>query len=73
MVVIQMPSRFEQYKIDNKGRYGYFYGRAGTPRLVARTSTNRWSEPQRTAGWNKTLVQTRKNYLPVIEAEIISR
>ncbi|KAI0553360.1 hypothetical protein F4679DRAFT_580580 [Xylaria curta] len=66
-------SQIEQYKPDKQEKDGYFYGLAGRPRLVARTSTSRWTEPQYIGGWNETPFKTRKEYLPVIENEVLSR
>ncbi|KAI1270908.1 hypothetical protein F5Y07DRAFT_393159 [Xylaria sp. FL0933] len=68
-----MASQSNPYKPDNKEKNGYFYGLAGRPRLVARTSTERWTEPQHPVGWDERLVQTRKRYLPIKDDEIVSK
>ncbi|KAI0403142.1 hypothetical protein F4802DRAFT_572465 [Xylaria palmicola] len=55
MASLSIPS-----KPDQKEKDGYFYGLAGRPRLVARTSTNPWTEPQH-MGW-EVPVKTSKVY-----------
>ncbi|TGJ83882.1 hypothetical protein E0Z10_g4893 [Xylaria hypoxylon] len=69
----EMASELEPYEPDKKEKDGYFYGLAGRPRLIARTSTNRWIELQHAMGWNNTLFKTRKEYLPVVEHKVMCR
>ncbi|KAI1210554.1 uncharacterized protein F4807DRAFT_51903 [Annulohypoxylon truncatum] len=54
------------YKPDNEERDEYYFGIAGKPRLVARTSHNRWSRPVHEGASN---TQRRKQYAPVLESE----
>ncbi|KAI1824239.1 hypothetical protein F4861DRAFT_507270 [Xylaria intraflava] len=59
------------YKPDEKETTGYYYGFSGRPRLVARTSTNRWCESQHIEGWD-TIRQIPKRYAAITEDELIS-
>ncbi|KAK9414305.1 putative Peptidase S7 domain-containing protein [Seiridium unicorne] len=70
---IEMASRSGPYRPDDKERERYYYGLAGNPRLVARTSDNLWSEPQHVEGWNDRTVQTPKRYLPIVEHELVPK
>ncbi|KAI1777147.1 hypothetical protein F4818DRAFT_439508 [Hypoxylon cercidicola] len=63
----------EPYKPDDEERAEYYFGIAGNPRLVARTSHERWSKPVHEGAWN---THRRKRYLAVLEREqheIVSR
>ncbi|KAI0973709.1 hypothetical protein F4678DRAFT_459198 [Xylaria arbuscula] len=68
-----MAAHLEPYKPDDEEKCRYFYGRAGRPRLVARTSTTSWIKPQHPEGWHNTFVQTPKRYFPITEEEIVSK
>lgn len=75
---IGMALQSEPYKPDDNERDGYYFGFAGNPRLVARTSNNRWSEPRKEAGWGGFAgclgtVPIRKQYLPIVQQEIVSK
>ncbi|KAL1857559.1 hypothetical protein Daus18300_010317 [Diaporthe australafricana] len=54
------------YKPDDEERDEYYYGIAGKPRLVARTSSSRWSKPENTGAF---FGQCRKRYAAILERE----
>lgn len=61
------------YKPDDEERDEYYFGLAGKPRLVARTSHNRWSRPEQTGAWAR---QLRKRFAAVSkfqQPEIVAR
>lgn len=63
----------EPYKPDDEERDYYYFGIAGKPRLVARTSHECWSRPENTGAYTG---QRRKQYLAVLEYqqdELVSR
>ncbi|KAI0095723.1 hypothetical protein GGR51DRAFT_553863 [Nemania sp. FL0031] len=70
-----MASQPEPYKPDDRERDGYFYGLAGRPRLIARTSTNHWTEPQhiRETWVGDVVCKTPKEYSPVRDEELIAK
>ncbi|KAI1815739.1 hypothetical protein GGS20DRAFT_310622 [Poronia punctata] len=65
------PSQPVPYKPDDYERDRYYYGLAHNPKLVARTSVHRWTAPQHEYGWQATLVQSRKVYLPLTDQKRI--
>ncbi|KAI0874956.1 hypothetical protein GGS24DRAFT_516147 [Hypoxylon argillaceum] len=66
-----MASEPVPYKPDEDERTCYYYGFAGLPRLVARTSNDRWTKQQHITGWDH-LCQIPKRYAPVYQEKIIS-
>lgn len=67
-----MSSEPVPYKPDEDERTYYYYGLAGLPRLVARTSDHRWTKQQHITGWDY-LCQIPKRYAPVYQEKIISK
>ncbi|KAI7781146.1 hypothetical protein LA080_015150 [Diaporthe eres] len=60
-------------KPDDEERDEYYFGLAGKPRLVARTSHNRWSRPEKTGAYTG---QIRKRFAAVLkykQPEIVAR
>lgn len=49
----------------------YYYGIAGTPKLVARTSRNPWTKPEEECGWGHTTCQIPKRYATINSEEIV--
>lgn len=54
-------------------REEYYYGFAGKPKLVARTSCGVWTKPQHVEGWDEELCQTRKRYAPICGGDIVQK
>ncbi|POS69320.1 hypothetical protein DHEL01_v212286 [Diaporthe helianthi] len=60
------------YKPDDEERDEYYYGLAGKPRLVARTSHNRWSRPKTPGSFSWPAKQIRKRFTAVSNSEIVT-
>ncbi|KAI1324739.1 hypothetical protein F5Y16DRAFT_380250 [Xylariaceae sp. FL0255] len=66
-------ARKRPYKPNNEERDLYYYGLAGNPRLIARTSCDVWVKPQRLShDWQPRLEQRRKRYGAVRDGDPIS-
>ncbi|KAI1117150.1 hypothetical protein F5Y14DRAFT_457984 [Nemania sp. NC0429] len=72
---VNMTSDSDPYKPDEAESAKYFFGFAGNPRLVARTSSNRWTEPQQEVDYysSYSIVQVPKRYAAITEGIIIDR
>ncbi|KAI1433668.1 hypothetical protein GGR50DRAFT_667665, partial [Xylaria sp. CBS 124048] len=56
----EMASQSKPYKPYKVERDSYFYGLPGNPKLVARTSADRWIKPQHLLDGRRSFVNTRK-------------
>ncbi|KAI0197108.1 hypothetical protein EV127DRAFT_403233 [Xylaria flabelliformis] len=63
----------DPYKPGPEETKDYFHGFSGSPRLVARTSHDRWTKTLYAYGWNQTLVQHEKCYMALGDLGIISK
>ncbi|RYO83035.1 hypothetical protein DL764_009522 [Monosporascus ibericus] len=61
------------YEPSQEERDEYYYGFAGKPKLVARTSCGIWAKPQHEEGWDQRLCQTRKRYAAIGEHDIVRK
>ncbi|RYP51684.1 hypothetical protein DL768_003082 [Monosporascus sp. mg162] len=61
------------YEPSPEERDEYYYGFAGKPKLVARTSCGIWTKPQHEEGWDQRLCQTRKRYAAIGEHDIVRK
>ncbi|KAI1208240.1 uncharacterized protein F4807DRAFT_461964 [Annulohypoxylon truncatum] len=71
-----MASPAEPRKPSPEERDNYYFGLAGTPKLIARTSCNPWVKQTRVEeGWNQSIhVPIRKEYDTVdIESDIVAK
>lgn len=59
-------------KPDEEEQKGYYVGLAGSPGLIARTSTHRWTRPRSKIdpGYDH---QVKKRYAPLVDPEIVSK
>ncbi|RYP55221.1 hypothetical protein DL770_010933 [Monosporascus sp. CRB-9-2] len=61
------------YEPSQEERDEYYYGFAGKPKLIARTSCSIWAKPQHEQGWDQKLCQTRKRYAAIGEHDIVRK
>ncbi|RYO83609.1 hypothetical protein DL766_006462 [Monosporascus sp. MC13-8B] len=61
------------YEPSPEERDEYYYGFAGNPKLVARTSCDIWAKPQHEEGWDQKLCQTPKRYAAIGDHDIVRK
>lgn len=61
------------YKPDDEERDEYYFGLAGKPRLVARTSHNRWSRPMETGAYTGQIRKRSAAVLNYDQPELVAR
>ncbi|RYP70133.1 hypothetical protein DL771_005645 [Monosporascus sp. 5C6A] len=69
----ETTSPLTPYEPSPEERDEYYYGLAGKPKLVARTSCDTWAKPQHEEGWDQKLCQTRKWYAAINDHYIVRK
>ncbi|OTA61644.1 hypothetical protein K449DRAFT_445528 [Hypoxylon sp. EC38] len=66
-----MASSPVPYRPSPEERDLYYFGLAGTPKLIARTSCDPWIKPEREIGWRTA--QAHKRYATIGQHDIVSK